>query len=92
MSVSRRNMSSDGIFYKALDLGAPLVLFQEACLEMKRQGTVHQVKYIHPLVALQGKKSDKSIHLLFSLIFIQDYLFNMKFIYKETQIYCYGRL
>jgi hypothetical protein len=66
--VSRRNMSSDGIFYKALDLGAPLVLFQEVCLQMKRQGTVHQVKCIHPLVALQDKKSDKSICLQFSII------------------------
>jgi hypothetical protein len=58
MSVSRHNMSSDEIFYIVLDLCAPLVLFQEACLQMRKQGTAHQVKYIHPLVVLWSKKSD----------------------------------
>lgn len=57
MSASHRNMYSDGISYTALDLCAPWVLFQEACLQMKRQGTVHLVKHIHLLVVLgRGKK------------------------------------
>lgn len=50
MSASHRNMYYDGISYTALDLCAPWVLVQEACLQMKRQGTVHLVKHIHLLV------------------------------------------
>lgn len=57
MSASHRNMYYDGISYTALDLCAPWVLVQEACLQMKRQGTVHLVKHIHLLVVLGRKKN-----------------------------------
>jgi len=43
-------MYSDGISYKVLDLCAPWVLFLEACLQTRRQGTVHLVKHIRLLV------------------------------------------
>ena len=56
MSESRHNMCSGGISYIVLGLCAPLLLFQEACLQMRKQGTVHQVKDIPLLVVLWSKK------------------------------------
>jgi hypothetical protein len=50
-------MYSDGISYTVQDLCAPSMPFQEACLQMKRQGIAHQVKHIHLLVVLWRKKN-----------------------------------
>ena len=58
-------MYSDGISYTVLDLCAPSVPFQEACLQMKRQGTSHQVKHIHLLVVLRKKKTDNRKYVIY---------------------------
>ena len=49
-------MCSGGISYIALDLCALLMLFQEGFLQMRKQGTDHQVKHIHLSVVLWSKK------------------------------------
>lgn len=57
-------MYSDGISYTVLDLCAPSVPFQEACLQMKRQGIAHQVKHIHLLVVLR-KETDNRKYVVY---------------------------
>ena len=68
-SASHHSMCSGGISYTVLDLCAPLLLFQEACLQMRKQGTDHPVKHIHLSVVLWSKKlKNISIHQIVLMV------------------------